>query len=421
MSILNELKYKDQWEAYFEAKKSKGNLESMKEEVLREFIDQERYVQVVERMTEGGFNVSVPQEILVSKKNTSRKRALYLLDHDEALVMKLLNHFLFRYSHCFSDACYSFRGDRSVKHAMEFIAQIEYLQTAYTVKVDIRNYFNSIPADRLVALIRQIFSDDPPLMEFLSRFYGRGQAICDGEVVNKQMGAISGTAIAGFFANIYLTDMDNYFLNKGIQYLRYSDDIILFTKSEEEQKKCLRKLQEMIEERGLEFNPSKFKMTAPGEKWEYLGLSYQNGHFDLAEATVYKLKQRIRRFARYLYRERREGQGMSFEEVAAQFIARFNDLFFVTEKNTRFSWQRWYFPVITTDRCLRRVDALLQEYIRYLYSGRHYKGNYVVTYEKMRELGYRSLVSEYYEYLNSPQGIRHRLGKYYAEHRSEGV
>lgn len=49
---------------------------------------------------------------------------------------------------------------------------------------------------------------------------------------------------------------------------------------------------------------------------------------------------------------------------------------------------------------VRRDDifyAYLLQYIRYLYSGRHYKGNYLVTYEDIKALGYRSHVNEYYK------------------------
>ena len=52
--------------------------------------------------------------------------------------------------------------------------------------------------------------------------------------------------------------------------------------------------------------------------------------------------------------------------------------------------------MITTDKTLRGLDSYLSEYIRYLYSGRHYKGNYAVTYDQIKEMGFRSLRHEYY-------------------------
>ena len=38
----------------------------------------------------------------------------------------------------------------------------------------------------------------------------------------------------------------------------------------------------------------------------------------------------------------------------------------------------------------------MQEYIRYTVTGRHYKGNYRITYEQLKKWGYRSLVNEFY-------------------------
>ena len=53
--------------------------------------------------------------------------------------------------------------------------------------------------------------------------------------------------------------------------------------------------------------------------------------------------------------------------------------------------------MLTTDEGLKEMDAYLIQYIRYLYSGRHYKGNYRITYDEIKALGYRSLVKEYYK------------------------
>ena len=61
------------------------------------------------------------------------------------------------------------------------------------------------------------------------------------------------------------------------------------------------------------------------------------------------------------------------------------------------TWSRWFFPNITTDKTLKEIDEYMQQYIRYTVTGRHYKGNYKITYEKMKEWGYMSLVHEYYK------------------------
>ena len=37
-------------------------------------------------------------------------------------------------------------------------------------------------------------------------------------------------------------------------------------------------------------------------------------------------------------------------------------------------------------------------YLRYLYSGRHTKSNYRITYDHLKQLGYTPLVAEYYRW-----------------------
>ena len=62
-----------------------------------------------------------------------------------------------------------------------------------------------------------------------------------------------------------------------------------------------------------------------------------------------------------------------------------------------FTWSRWFFPNLNTDKGLKEIDTYFQEYIRYTVTGRHYKGNYRISYEQLKEWGYKSLVHEYYE------------------------
>ncbi len=217
-----------------------------------------------------------------------------------------------------------------------------------------------------------------------------------GIPVREVRGAMAGIPIAPFFANIYLKSMDEEFERRGAAYFRYSDDILLFADSEEELKEYETLLYGCIREKGLSVNPSKVKMTKPGEGWEFLGFAYKDGKVDLSEVTKNKLKAKIKRKAHKLYRWRMK-KDASFEHTAKAMIRVFNRKFYDDTDENKFSWSRWFFPVLTTDEGLKEMDAYLVQYIRYLYSGRHYKGNYRVTYEQIKELGFRSLVNEFYK------------------------
>ncbi|HBY32958.1 MAG TPA: hypothetical protein DEG74_04245, partial [Clostridiales bacterium] len=150
-----------------------------------------------------------------------------------------------------------------------------------------------------------------------------------------------------------------------------------------------------IEEKGLSVNPKKVSVSSPGDAWEFLGFSYKDGQVDISEVTKNKLKGKIRRKAKSLLRWKTK-TGAEYERAARALIRTFNKKLYNEENDDLFTWCRWFFPVITTDKSLRELDRYLLEYVRYLYSGRHYKGNFRITYDDIKKMGFRSLVHEYY-------------------------
>ncbi len=77
-------------------------------------------------------------------------------------------------------------------------------------------------------------------------------------------------------------------------------------------------------------------------------------------------------------------------------INTFNRKFFEDDDPDKLSWSRWYFPVINRTDALNEIDRYLQQYIRFLSTGRHTKANFRVRYCDLKALGYRSLVHEYH-------------------------
>ena len=109
------------------------------------------------------------------------------------------------------------------------------------------------------------------------------------------------------------------------------------------------------------------------------------------------MKGKIRRAARSLARWRIT-KGLSPEQAMKGMIRIFNAKLFEGEDPDSLSWSRWFFPVINRTEGLQEIDRYLQQYLRYLSTGRHTKINYRVRYQTLKSLGYRSLVHEFYRY-----------------------
>lgn len=396
MSILEELKKDAVWEEFLQYKIERRHLSEKEKEYWTDFIDGEKYREITKHLGEDGYAFDYPVKMSVNKSGTGKKRIVYSYNEIETAVLKVMAYLLYRYDDKINANCYSFRRNSTAKEAVVKILRMRDLDKKYTLKVDISNYFNSIPPKRLVEVLREILGDDPKLFTFLEKLLLADKAYVDGKIVEEERGAMAGIPIAPFFANVYLKSMDEEFEKRGVAYYRYSDDILLFADSELELKEYEDILYQCIADKGLSINPDKVKITKPGEGWEFLGFAYRDGKVDLSEVTKNKLKAKIRRKARSLYRWRIK-KDVPFEKAAKVMIRVFNRKFYDDTDDNKFTWSRWFFPVLTTDKGLKEMDAYLSQYIRYLYSGRHYKGNYRVTYEEIKALGYRSLVSEYYK------------------------
>ena len=108
------------------------------------------------------------------------------------------------------------------------------------------------------------------------------------------------------------------------------------------------------------------------------------------------MKGKIKRKAEALMRWRSR-KGIPAEQAMQAMIRTFNKKFFENDDDNTLNWSRWFFPLINQTDGLKEIDHYLQQNIRYLATGKHGKANYRTDYTQLKQLGYRSLVNEYYE------------------------
>ena len=395
MGILERLSDPSEWERYVCHKKTQGNLYKSDEEDLLRFTENREYLPVVKSILDGG-TFAPPVKILVNKSKVGRKRAVYTFDRAENYVLKIITFMLRDYDHLFAPNLYSFRKERGVKSAVHGILSLRDLDRRYVYKVDISNYFNSVDTDILLPELKDALGNDPALYCFLERLLSDPRVMYGGELISEKKGIMAGVPVSTFLANLYLRRLDFSFVEKGIPYARYSDDIIVFAKDAAELEWCIQKIRDTLAERRLSVNPEKETITNPGEKWTFLGFSYCRGTVDVCDVSVCKLKAKMRRKSRALLRWA-DKKGVDGTRAARAFVKRFNAKLYDNKADGELTWARWYFPVINTDTALREIDSYMQDCVRYIATGKRNKGRYNFTYDDIKSLGYRSLVNEYYK------------------------
>lgn len=394
MSLIDKLFEKSSWEKYYEYKSGLRCSKRFKKE-LREYIDSERYLAYKDSVC-SMTGLPLASKAVISKMSSRKKRIIYKYPYDFNMLLKLLTYLTLRkYDHIYTPNLYSFRPGVCAKDAIMAICRTKDLHSLYSYKIDVSDYFNSIPVDKICSVLEETVTDDENLLSFMKALLKEEKALYEDKMITEEKGIMAGTPIASFYANLYLKDLDEWFRDRGILYARYSDDIIVFAKSEEEIGRYRKVILDKLNEKGLAVNPDKEFCGRPEDGFTFLGVEVKNGSIDIAPASVVKLKQKMRRKARALDRWRHR-EGLDGTKAAAAFIRIFNHKLLEVNEDSDLTWSLWFFPVITTPKSLHEIDLYAQDLLRFLISGTHTKSRFNVRYKDLKELGYRSLVNEYY-------------------------
>ncbi len=394
MSIIDKLSEKETWEAFYQHKLKQGNINPKDANDLQQFIDSGAFLEIADHLRRGE-PLSLPQKTLINKSKSGKKRAVYTFNREENYALKVLSFLLRDYDYLFAPNLYSFRRNSGVKRAVEDVLRIKDLNRRYVYKLDISNYFNTVDIGLLLPMLKEVFADDEKLFMFFESMLTNPYAEYEGERICESKGIMAGTPVSAFLANLYLRDLDQWFFSQKIPYLRYSDDILVFAKNEVQLSESVQIIKQCLRDRHLEINPDKESVSAPGEKWTFLGFSYHEGVIDVSDVSVQKLKAKMRRKARALSRWAGK-KNLPGEYAAKAFIRRFNAKLYDNPVYSELTWTRWFFPVINTTDTLNEIDRYTQDCIRFLATGTRTKARFQFRYEDMKALGYKSLVHEYY-------------------------
>ncbi len=397
MGILDEVTEQNTWERFYADRQMSGRMPKKDLAALRGFIDSRRYEELADTLLSSGKGFSLPTRSEVNKMGARRKRVVYSFTPDENLMLKGIAFLLHRYDGQFAANCYAFRKDLHASRAIKMLSEQTSDMPHYWHKLDICDYFNSVDVDLLLPMLEQVLSADKGLFAFMKQMLLEDRALVDGSPVTLKRGIMAGTPVSPFLANVYLSNLDQRFAEQGIVYARYSDDIILFARSQEQADVYAELAAQAIKDLNLAINEEKACSGGPDDPWSFLGVECCGGTIDLSAATLQKLKGKLRRKSRALHRWKLRKDATD-ERAMRAFVRSVNRKLYANREENDLTWARWFFPLITSDARLHEVDRCIRDGMRYVATGRYNKGNYRIRTEHLKELGYINTVNEYHKY-----------------------
>lgn len=176
------------------------------------------------------------------------------------------------YEKIFSEYSYGFRPNRSCHDAIK--QALEYLNSGYewVIDIDIEQFFDKVNHDKLIQILREEVNDSRVLN--LIRKYLRAGVMEKGIVKATKTGVPQGGPISVILSNVYLDKLDKELESRGMRFVRYADDILIFTKSEIAANRVMKSISSWIERKlFLKVNVTKSKVVRPMRS-KYLGFTF---------------------------------------------------------------------------------------------------------------------------------------------------
>jgi RNA-directed DNA polymerase len=178
----------------------------------------------------------------------------------------------------FHPCSYGYRPNKSAHDAIGQARQ-NCFKYGFVVDIDIRGYFDNIPHDLLLEMVRGK-TKEPWIILYITRWLKAELQDSSGIITERDKGTPQGGVISPLLANLYLDQVFDRWMeikHPKARFERFADDIIIHCATRKEAEEALSNVRTRMEGYGLELHPEKTKIVHCKNR------NRQDQHLDLSK------------------------------------------------------------------------------------------------------------------------------------------
>ena len=181
------------------------------------------------------------------------------------------------------------RGAHGAKKYIEKWIKHDPKNCKYFLKMDIKQFFNSVQHDRLYRML-ELYIHDEKMLDLMHK-------VIDSTAVGLPLGFHT----SHWLANWYLQGLDRYIKQtlKAKHYIRYMDDMIIFGPNKRKLHEMRRKIEEFLNGLGLRMKENwqlkRLDYNGRGKDLDFMGFRFFRNKTILRKMVMYRMCRRARR------------------------------------------------------------------------------------------------------------------------------
>lgn len=262
------------WEAWRRVKKKRGAAGVDRQSIrqVKEYGEERFILELQQLLQSESYRASAIRRVYIPKDNGGQRPLgiPVIKDRVAQMAVKLVIEPLFEVDFC--GHSYGFRPKRSNQQAAQ---RVHYLlnRRKWAVTIDIKGYFDTIPHDRLLDLVRQRVSDRRVID--LVRQWLKASVFHAGELEPTTSGTPQGGVLSPLLSNIYLHEFDRQWESFHGEVIRFADDIVILCWNRSQADEALRQACALLESLALAVNRDKTRVVHARDGFDFLGFRYK--------------------------------------------------------------------------------------------------------------------------------------------------
>lgn len=232
-------------------------------------------------------------------KDDGSKRGLGIPTVKDRMIQQAISQVLSPiYEEIFSDSSFGFRPNRNAHMAIEKALNHLNHGKEWVVDIDLEKFFDKVNHDKLMQIVSDTINDGD-VISLIRKFLVSG-IIIDDEYKEAVIGTPQGGNLSPLLGNIILNELDKELESRGLDFVRYADDCLIFVGTEKAANRVMKSVTRYLEEDlKLKVNVSKSQVRKP-EGVKFLGFGFKKDYRHLYvgrphKTSVQKFKDKLKR------------------------------------------------------------------------------------------------------------------------------